>query len=223
MQLTAQLEGREGELKRRIGEVDAQILRNGREMRAARPGTQTERLYKQRAKQFVKQKRVMEKRLHNTINRLNLLQKVAVAKEEVKFAMEMDAFAKQDAADAHVGIQEVRNVSLETQRLGRVMEDCDNILEDIDGINQVFAGDMLGSNADDQELEDELNDEMEQQYGRGAQVDKLPLPHGEAPDIPSVPELEELDQSGLDDLEGDLVRIRSAGLDDREFRRRGRE
>ena len=172
-------------------------------MRAARPGSDTEGVYKQRAMQYLRQKRLLERRVENTTNRVNLLQKALLAKEEASYMEELQAFARHDRIDAQTALRELDGIRIQ-RHSDDVMEKYSEIMGDISEVNQVLAGDFAQGAAEDHEIEEELNSQMENEFNitSSSVVNDIPEPNQDIPDEPSA-------LHPFTDMDEELSRIRS--------------
>lgn len=149
----------------RIGAHDRELVRLGREMRAAKKGSSTERFYKRRAIQVMKQKRNMERTLQGT---MNMAYNMAAADDAVEgLALAAEIAPSLDDDDDSDGLRrsasaQASDVSIPAMDEAEELQDAyEDVLQNVHDVNEILARDFeIDREHEDAELEAELEAEM---------------------------------------------------------------
>eukprot|EP00177_Eucheuma_denticulatum_P003353 GFKZ01006060.1.p1 GENE.GFKZ01006060.1~~GFKZ01006060.1.p1 ORF type:complete len:249 (+),score=53.86 GFKZ01006060.1:304-1050(+) len=163
-QLQQSLAERSDSLVQRIAQHDQELLRLRHEIRGAKKGGGTEKFYKKRAAQVLKQKRSMEKRLEHTMNMQYNMATTQDAIEEAALVRE---------TEQEMGLHRVNTVGpvLGGEDINDLLDDVRENIREVDEVTMAFAADVA---LDDEGWdEEEMVKELEEEVARNAQYDDV--------------------------------------------------
>lgn len=140
-------------LDARIRQLDTDLASYKREMQRLRPGSASHNMYKKRALQALKKKRMLENQASQVMNQQFNMDQVRNAAGSVK-----------DAKDTMAGLEsmnkqmrkEMKSVNID--KLEDVQDSMEDILQDTEEIQESLGRSyMVGDQVDDEELEAELD------------------------------------------------------------------
>lgn len=149
-------------LVQRIAQHDQELLRLRHEIRAAKKGGGTEKFYKRRAAQVLKQKRSMEKRLEHT---MNMQYNMATTQD----AIEEAALVRETERELGLHRSNTLGNALGGEEIEDLLDDVRENIREVDEVTMAFAADVA---LDEQGWdEQEMAKELEEEVARNAKYD----------------------------------------------------